>query len=493
MCDLALSLETISLAIKEVVEGEFKKMTSPQMYDISSPQMSDAEIATLHLKDLSKKMPTFAMPPTDGPPVCTEDDWNHLIGARNEAKAFEDITSEEKLAISHESYLCWQMTPYLQALFEQIGIVVNSEDYKWVRTYSGEQRNYMKPDFFVTLKGLMASRDSSGLPYTKALRDKTESVEYDFGEMLWEIRDCMRVLIEFKNKLSPEHFGKVVIYLQHLSRDSQGCMYYGMLCDDTDIILVSCCDSMVCSRYELKWTSPGSQAFIRNFVYPQNRWMQLLNLSMSHFGVQLQGDRAFLGMGKNGRVFRVQEEGRVLALKIVLSPDDGLAQSVFAEHRTLRDFKSKKLPVVTVLEDEAFGVYAEGDDHCLGVCYLMKEVGTPITVKNADELRAVFMLLFALHSQNEFHGDPRLTNIICFEGELLWIDFFKLHVSTSSQDFMKINFERDIKTLTGSVSKFCTVRKDDSLAFDTLVSTYAIEPSQVHLDNILRMLSEINP
>jgi hypothetical protein len=60
------------------------------------------------------------------------------------------------------------------------------------------------------------------------MRNETESINYDFGAMLWEIRYFMRVLIEFNNKLTPQHFGKLIIYLQHLSRQSVQ-VYYGML------------------------------------------------------------------------------------------------------------------------------------------------------------------------------------------------------------------------------------------------------------------------
>lgn len=484
-------MEAVSLVCKdtvmEAVTEVYKKNASSQMYDISSPQMSNSEVASLHLKELRKKMPTFVMPQTEGPQICQEDELCSLIDARKLAmgSAKDDKT---KAAIAHECYLCWQMTPFLQTLFEQIGIVVNSEEYKWLCTYSEAKKNYMKPDFFVTLKGLMARKESSGNSFVKALR-KTESVEYDFGTMPWEIRDCMRVLIEFKNKLAPEDFGTLVIYLQHLSRNSPGHVYYGMLCDDTNIILASCCDSTICSRYELKWTDQGSQAFVRNFVHPQNPWMQLLSLSLSQLGVQLLGDEAFLGMGRNGRVFKIQDgEERVLALKIVLSPngDEGLANSVFAEHNVLKEFKEKNLPVVTVL-GEAHSVYVEGDDHCLGVCYVMEEVGTPVTVKNEDQLRAVFMLLFALHSQNEFHGDPRLSNIIWFEEKLLWIDLFKLHVS-KSQDFMRLSFESDIRTLTGSVSKVYALQLENSLDFDECARTYAGSPSEARLNGILSIL-----
>jgi hypothetical protein len=36
----------------------------------------------LHMKELKKKMPTFAIPQTEGPPVCSVDEWNALIGCR---------------------------------------------------------------------------------------------------------------------------------------------------------------------------------------------------------------------------------------------------------------------------------------------------------------------------------------------------------------------------------------------------------------------------
>ena len=398
----------------------------------------------------------------------------------------EGSSNEIRTAVSNESYLCWQMTPYLQALFREIGIVVNSEDYKWIHTLLEDHQNFMKPDFFVTLRGLMAKRDSSGYPHIKALRNANESINYDFGVMLWEIRDCMRVLIEFKNKLSPQHFGKLVIYLQHLSRKSPGCMYYGMLCDDTDIILASCCDSMVCTRYELKWTSPGSQAFVRNFVDPQNSWMKLLSLSMSLLGVELQGDEAFLGMGRNGRVFRVQRgDGTLFALKIVLSPDYGSANSVLAEHQSLRTLREKALPVVTVVGDHATSVYAEGSNKCLGMCYLMMEVGTPMSRGRLD-LNKVFMLLLALHKENQYHGDPRLASIICVEEKLLWIDFMRIH-DNSSEAVMKLKFDKDVRTLTQSVSEYCTVNIDND-AFDHCVHAYVERPSESLMEEILRQL-----
>ena len=60
MRDLAISLESISLAIQEVKE-EFKKMTSTPTYDISSPQMSDSEIAVMHLIELKKIITEYSI------------------------------------------------------------------------------------------------------------------------------------------------------------------------------------------------------------------------------------------------------------------------------------------------------------------------------------------------------------------------------------------------------------------------------------------------
>jgi hypothetical protein len=222
--------------------------------------------------------------------------------------------------------------------------------------------------------------------------------------------------------------------------------------------------------------------------------MHLLSLSMSLLRVELNDDEAFLEMSRNGRVFRVQgEDGTLFALKIVLSPDDGVANSVFAEHQSLRTLRGNGLPVVTVVGDHATSVYAEGNTTCLGVCYLMVEVGTPImSGRSSLDLSKVFMLLLALHKENHYHGDPRLANIICVQGELLWIDFMRFHDCSCPKDVMKLNFEKDIRTLTQSVSKYCVVQNVD--AFNDCVPAYVEEPSESLMENILlELLKGIQP
>lgn len=451
--------------------------------------MSDAEIATLHLRELRKKMPSFVMDPVpDAEPICPQTTLERFKEDRK-AKKEDGITSEVKRALSHESYLCMQMTPSLHTVFNDIGTVVNSEEYNWVCTLSQEKQNYMKPDFFVAPLGLITRRDPSGSSLLKQLRKKAGEEGFYFGEMIWAIRDCLRILIEFKNKLSPEHFGKLIIYLQHLSRESPGCMYYGMLCDDTNIILASCCDSVMCSRYELKWYTPGSMNFVRDFVSPKNDWMELLELSMTKLDVQLDGSDAFLGMGRNGRVFRVKSGSATQAMKIVLTKgDDSKVHSVFGEFQTLRTLKNKNLPVVNVIDD-ARAIDREGDVECFGVCYLMNEVGSSLQVSSENDLIVVFRHLYALHSKRQFHGDARLANIISCDDGLLWIDFFKPHCEVES---MAEYFIKDVATLTTSIAR---TREHKHSVITELpeyveaVNRYANEPSVESLMFIMAVLA----
>lgn len=427
--------------------------TVQQPYDLSSPQMSYAEIAKLHTLALKKISLSFAMPSSyDGDPICSLDKLRELKASR--LSALENCNPSDKSTVSHESYLCYQMTPILCLVFVDIGVVVNSEDYKWIETYSRDKINFMKPDFFVAARGLVVGKESSGSDFLQRLRPD----DYHFGTMIWAVRDCMRVVIEFKNKISPEDFGKLIIYLQHLSRDSPDCTYFGMLCDDTRIILASCRDLSIRVRYDLEWSSPGSMQFVRDFVSPKNDWLCLLDLCIQRLEVELDRDGAFLGSGAHGRVFRVRSTSvpqQVQALKIVLTKgDESKACSVFDEARTLLTLKGKHAPVVTLLQD-AVGIYPDDQDECFGVCYLMSEVGTPVNLPNkrSTVISDLYMSLRALHIKDQFHGDARVDNVMEYEGSYLWCDFFRPHHRERAT--MKVNFVADIHKLTASILQRC--------------------------------------
>ena len=99
---------------------------------------------------------------------------------------------------------------------------------------------------------------------------------------------------------------------------------------------------------------------------------------------------------------------------------------------------------------------------------------------------ASLLLLLALHKENQYHGDPRLANIICVEEKLLWIDFMRIH-DNSSEAVMKLNFEKDVRTLTQSVSEKCAVNIDND-AFDNCIRAYVECPSELLMEEILRQL-----
>jgi hypothetical protein len=221
--------------------------------------------------------------------------------------------------------------------------------------------------------------------------------------------------------------------------------------------------------------------FVRDFVAPKNEWMELLELSMTKLDVQLDGSNAFLGMGRNGRVFRVKSGSVTQAMKIVLTKgDNSKVHSVFGEFQTLRTLKNKNLPVVNVIGD-ARALDREGDVECFGVCYLMNEVGSPLQVNSEDNLRAVFKHLYALHMKRQFHGDARLANIISCDDGLLWIDFFKPHVEVKS---IAEYFIKDVATLTTSIAR--TRGNEHSVITESpeyveSVNRYANAPSDEYL------------
>jgi hypothetical protein len=70
-------------------------------YDVSSPQMSHAELADFHLKSLRKKMPTFAPPMSEGLPICATEKLAALKADRKAAaeNRSEKVSSAIKLSM----------------------------------------------------------------------------------------------------------------------------------------------------------------------------------------------------------------------------------------------------------------------------------------------------------------------------------------------------------------------------------------------------------
>jgi len=391
-----------------------------------------------------------------------------------------------------EGYLCMKMTRYLQRLFRDDNVLlVNSEENKWIVTLFEHPDNFMKPDFFLIRKGLQADRPETGSKALRNLRKLAENsdVPYSFGVLSdWRIRDCIVAIIEFKMKLTEEDFGKLMCYLQHLSRNDDESTYYGMVCDNTDVWLVSCSRGEATFRIDTKWTTPGSAQCIRNF-FKRNNWCKLLDKCLADFKVTLSESNSFLGCGSFGRVFSViTEDGSQHALKIVYSKEDKALTGVQSEVAALRSIKSIGGHTVTVRNEPVYWM-DPATRKISGIGYMMAEVGTAIQSEKKFRgelvlMEEVFRELCHLHTLRRYHGDPRLPNIIRYNGNLLWIDFMRANIEvTNDFDFQEI-VKHDVNTLLQSI--FGQTHNSNEIL--SALNSYATAPSEATIVPLIKAI-----
>lgn len=398
------------------------------------------------------------------------------------------LSKIEKKATKKEGYLCLKMTRYLIRLFyDEDLLLVNSEEHKWIVTVSEHPENFMKPDFFLIKKGLQCDYPETGSKALQKFRKLPENsdVRYSFGKLSdWRLRDYILAVIEFKVKLTPEDFGKLVCYLQHLSRNDNESAYYGMVCDDVDVWLVSCSEGKADARIDTKWTTAGSAQLIRGFFSQRNHWCSVLDHCCAELKVKLVANNSFLGCGGSGRVFSVMtEDGSQCALKIVHSVKTTDLTAVQAELMSLRSIKAAGGHTVTVM---GLPVHYRDplSNEIIGIGYLMAEVGTVIRSEecrgNRELITELFRELYHLHGLRRYHGDPRLPNIIRHNNALLWIDFMRMNIETPSEVDFPAFVKHDVKTLLQSV-----YGKVDTSGLSTVLDSYANAPSDVTIEVLI--------
>ena len=350
------------------------------------------------------------------------------------------------------------MTRYLNKIFA-VGddIMVNSEELKWIVTVTEHSENYMKPDFFVTRRGLQSQCTETGSVELRNFRALAENVDvdYQFGKLCnWSVRDCISAVIEFKVKLTPKDFGKMVCYLQHLCRDDESSTYYGMVCDSVDIWLVVCTGGKAIKRKDLKWTDGQSFELIQGFFSKRNAWRTLLDYFCSSFSVKLVNSDAFLGCGASGRVFKVVDAAGVYhALKIVHSTEPTVIAAVQAEISTVQEIKTSGGNTVTI---ENMALYFDLNHQCAtGVGYLMAEVGKIFSAEecrnNKNIATRAFDALHDLHKLRRYHGDPRLPNLINYNNQLIWIDFMRANSTAVDKVDFSLYVIHDFNSLFSSI------------------------------------------
>ncbi len=423
--------------------------------------VSFSELAKIQLAALQKKQTHRLCKPTadeTGAAVLSVAEQSALWSL----PASQQLSEEDKKAADKEGYLCMRMTRYLNQVFaDDHGdlVLINSEEVKWIVTISEHPDNDMKREFFVVRRRLQTTCPESGSKALRKFRKLSENndVSYIFGKLSnWKLRDCVRAVIKFKKSLKAEDFGKLVCYLQHLSRHDDESTYYGMVCDDTNVWLVSCTGGTTNVRDDIQWTDAGSTKLIQRFFSKRNQWCCLLDYCCAELGLKLAASDAFLGCGASGRVFRVvTETGMECALKIVFSTKTADITAVEAELRSLQSIKAAGGHTVTAVPNSLVFYRDPTSNAVHGAGYLMTEVGTVMSPdacrSDAQLTTEVLQELFHLHSLRRYHGDPRLPNIIRYGDALLWIDFMRTNLATPRDEDFSEFVRHDTKVLLLSI------------------------------------------
>ena len=165
----------------------------------------------------------------------------------------------------------------------------------------------------------------------------------------------------------------------------------------------------------MKWTDLGSRKVFFDFVEGGlGEWVHLLSSACSSLGVQTVDHNSFLGAGSNGRVFKVtSENGALVALKI-----SNKVSRLASESTALNSAFNTGVVAAVV---KPFTRISDTD----GAAMIISPVGETVlrSKLTANQVFEIVYSLFKLHSKGVEHGDPRLANIILYNGKFFWIDF----------------------------------------------------------------------
>jgi hypothetical protein len=338
-------------------------------------------------------------------------------------------------------------------------MLLNSEEYKWIKCYDLFPKNNLKPDLTVVLKGLQVDKAEPDPHYLKVLRTtEVPDYEFKFGYPNWAFLDGLKVVIEWKGKIEPKDFVVMYRYLLHLSFERNDILFHGLLCDSEGFYIFECFSD--CIRENIHWylwDKPGSldaikEAFSPNFK--DSNWGTLLrNALSSDLSIQLTDSDAFLGGGAFGRVFKVlNSDGNERALKIILThrhskhTPQQLKQMCCNEFNAMEDLQGAQQYVVVPVPDSLREFVHE--DVLFGMYYLLTEVGKPVNKESKEEVKLAFNALAGIHSVCRYHGDAKIVNCVIINNTAKWVDFIQYVV----KNYNIFSCKEDLSHLFESVS-----------------------------------------
>ncbi|KAE8884039.1 hypothetical protein PF003_g31832 [Phytophthora fragariae] len=414
----------------------------------NSKSYSDRELGQLELQRLEKDGLVFDVAP----------DENGTAFWSNEIQIEAD-------AIGNEADLDAFITPYFSEVLDRYGMVfVNSERDQWLsRSPFTHKSADLKPRGFATHPAMFHAR-----PEPDDGVQPKDGFKFRFGVAEKELFDCV-ILFESKLTISDAAFGLVIRYLESICPEGPSS---AILFDTSSFWLIRSYKSLILKVENMMWIRKGSKELFHNFIMP--RGVACLTNACSSLNVAVKKGNAFLGRGAFGRVFKVQQGRKELALKIVEECSVG---RLYQEKEALENAQGTGLTAIPA--GEVIDIHASTTDNAdIGAALLLSPVGHPLPRPTTqEEVQDLFRLLWQLHAKGLVHGDPRVPNVIVSEGKPLWIDL--VEVVKVCTVFKQVDAEiltRDILRLpyTGSL--------DPTL--DKLINNYGHSSTQENINQL---------
>jgi tRNA A-37 threonylcarbamoyl transferase component Bud32 len=304
--------------------------------------------------------------------------------------------------------------------------IVDSQSKKWLPA-GGDHSNSVKPDFFGCHRGMYVGTSDvipKGFPHPDMISEVMFIVEGKTSEYL-----------------TGEEIGIMASYLSNLSpfvKEPRGILF-----NKNEFVLMYYKNNLPkngCSRG--RWDAAGAMnALQRFFTLDPPPLTKALRSLCKAFEVTVSSGSSFLGKGANGYAFKLETD---LVLKISLSGN------MATELDTLKKIYQLDNDIIVKPSDSDLIVV---DEEANG--YMMQEFGTKVDSSKISVANA-FNRLADLHCLKAVHGDPRLPNILMFDGTLKWIDPRQSSLSVSSD----ASFTNDMVILCQSIFPNATVNKD---------------------------------
>ena len=369
--------------------------------DRATPQYSPAQIGKQE-KDRLESEGTFT--------VFVEKETEDAMLSAEEAAELAKLENEHQVV----AYL----TPHLENLVHSIATVnysvFNSEQYKWIETSNETSQFNQKPDLIICDPAFIDAKPPFKISEDPALQDiRRDTFRYGILSR-WKLRDFIGITCEAKQSIDNQAFGEVINYGTHICFGDHGSVTTRLLLFDKEQFwLVHVVRGTVAMVTTCQWLDRGSKNLLRDFIR-QPALPKLLKLACQQFQL-IVGTDSFLGAGAFGYVFRaLRQDGRCVALKLVLRNDDGSVPRLEQETEKMRIAHEKCPSEVMGVENEGFVAFDNG------AVLLMSKVGEPYS--NLDP-QSIVDSLRTLHKNNIIHGDARLDNVVCIDKKPCWIDF----------------------------------------------------------------------